>query len=177
MKNTKYLLGILLCIFSLILAKPTLAVENIFFNKIAKELAQDFLSIGDSLEQQFYELKNFDILGPAPPVTYLEFAYVISELYPNWEYISPYQYATLNDHGGSWMYLAVVQIGYGYDYANMNGSTLPKVYSYPLTNSYGTVYGWINFYEASGYQSGQASVQATSMNYPYNTLYDYLYIQ
>lgn len=177
MKKTKLFLGLLLCVVSLAVANLSIAQDEVSFEESTEKIAQQLSKIGDALEEQFAILKENNILSSAPPVTYLEFAAVISELYPTWEYISPYQYSTINDHGGRWMYLAVVQIGYGYDHAFMNGISLPKVYSDPLINSYGTVYGWVNYYDASGQQSGRASVQSTSMNYPYNTLYDFLYIQ
>ena len=177
MKKTKFFLGPLLCVICLAIANLSIAQDNNLFEKRAQEVAQNFSKIGDSLEDQFAILRDNNILSSAPPVTSLEFRGVISQLYPYWEDIAPYQYSTVNDHGGTWMYLEVVQIGYGYDHAFMNGLNLPKVYSYPLTNNYGTVYGWVNYYDASVQQSGQAYVQSTSMNYPYNTMYDYLYIQ
>lgn len=117
------------------------------------------------------------ILASAPPVTYLEFTGVLSENWSSWEDIAPNQLSTVYDHGGAWMYLEVLELGYGYDYAWMNGVLLNEVYTYYVTDSSGTVIGFIHYYDASGFQGGYATTEARSINYPFNLMSDALNVR
>lgn len=116
--------------------------------------------------------------APAPPVSNLQFTGVMSENSQyNWEDIGTYQSSTTIDHGGAHIYLEVLEIGYGYDYAWMSGVQLTELAKYNVTNNAGTVVGFVHYYDASGFQNGNATTQARSMNYPYNTCSDALNIQ
>jgi hypothetical protein len=113
----------------------------------------------------------------APPVTSLEFTGVLSSMSQTWEEIQANQYITIQDHGGAEMYLEVVTIGYGIDNAKMNSVNMPRIATYSLTGSDSIVYGFINYYDASGTQNGSATVQSISQNYPNNTMTDSLTVQ
>ncbi|MBU3950365.1 MAG: YolA family protein [Proteobacteria bacterium] len=112
----------------------------------------------------------------APPVSLLQFTGVISQYYSTWEDIGTYQTITVYDHGGTYMYLEVLEIGYGYDYAWMSGAQLSEVAKYNVVSG-GIVVGFVHYYDASGYQGGYATTSATSINYPYNTMSDALTVQ
>lgn len=113
----------------------------------------------------------------APPVSSVEFTGVLSSMSQTWEEIQANQYITIQDHGGAEMYLEVVTIGYGIDTAKMNSVNMPCLATYTLADSGNIVYGFINYYDASGTQNGSATAQSVSQNYPYNTMTDSLTVQ
>jgi hypothetical protein len=111
--------------------------------------------------------------APAPQLTYLEAYAVISSQHPTYEYLSQYQYSTSSDHGGANLYIVTIEYGYGSNpIARLNGGTLTQVQSQAITNSSGTIIGWFRWWDASGYQNGQFTYQNTSINSPWNTMYD-----
>lgn len=118
------------------------------------------------------------ITAAAPPLTYLEVYAVRSANHSSWEFISQYQYSTVYDHGGSWMDIVTIEYGYGNNpIAQMNGAYLSQwAYQY-ITDSAGTIIGWIRYWNADGHQSGQFTYQNTSINSPWNTMSDWISVQ
>jgi len=162
----KRLLVIPMALLFLVFAGIAQAADSgIDFESRSQDIIKEYADQINVVGEQIRQFKENDLLpqslvtlGSAPAVSYLEFTGVISEQHPYWEDISPSQFATNYNHGGSWMYLEVLEMGYGYDYCYMNGMNLPKVSTYNVTDGSGTVVGSINYYDASGLQSGQASL-------------------
>jgi len=64
--------------------------------------------------------------GEAPPLTYLEVVLVASEYHPVGEQIKPNQYQTMLRHGGSYLYVTTLELGYGVaPIVTMNGAVVP----------------------------------------------------
>jgi hypothetical protein len=59
----------------------------------------------------------------------------------------------------------------------MMSKVLTRLLADPIVDSSGIVEGFVNYYDASGYLNGNAEVQSTSINYPYNTETDSLNIR
>ena len=121
-------------------------------------------------------------LGPAPPLSYYQVHAAWSTQHPSWEYFQPYnQYLSVYDHGGEEMYIVTKEIGYGNPsqrQATMNGDSLNLIWDEPFdSNGDGIGDGWYLYWDASGYEDGLFSSQDTSINYPYNTMSDWINIQ
>lgn len=119
--------------------------------------------------------------GPAPPLTYLQVYAARSEKCPQWEYFSRNQSSSTKDHGGSWMEIVTEELGYANPYsryAEMNrvGFSLIKRTAIHIDGD-NIVDGWRFYWKNSGQQSGVFKYKATSINYPYNTMYDAIYIK
>jgi len=122
-------------------------------------------------------------MGPAPALSYLQAVAVISSQYPNdYEYLDVYAYSTTHDHGGAELYIVTEERGYGQNrIAMMNGTRLTEytdqTHPQRIVDSSGTIVGWYRWWIAHGQQSGTFSYESTSINYPYNTMYDRLYVR
>lgn len=122
------------------------------------------------------------------------FVYAVSS--PNcgagWEHItSKGQFSTVCDHGGSFLRVAVMTIGYGNNrLAWMNGNLLNNsIKNYmneAICTSYGvydrcrageTISGWLRYYNLDGYENGKFEFQDTSINRPWNTMRTSIFIQ
>lgn len=130
-------------------------------------------------------------LAPADPLTYVEVDYVGSST-QGWEPIAVDAFSTSKDHGGATLLVRVIEVGYGTNpIAEMNGSILSSSKNYENTrlcwnfSGYLTfdcqagmlIAGYARYYDLSGNQSGTFEYQNTSINSPWNTEYDRLYIQ
>jgi len=92
--------------------------------------------------------------------------------------------ATRCDHGGEWLRVAILEIGYGVNpIVWMNGKVLPDSAQYSrtpvcITGGYykwpcasgQTVVGYLNEYNLDGDQGGIFRYQNTSINTPWNTI-------
>ncbi len=120
-------------------------------------------------------------MGPAPQLTYLQAVAVISSQHPTYEYLNVYDYSTTYDHGGAELYIVTEEDGYGQNnIAMMNGTRLTEfqdqTHPQRIVDSSGTIIGWYRWWIANGQQSGTFTYQSTSINYPWNTMYDSLYV-
>jgi Domain of unknown function (DUF4879) len=131
-------------------------------------------------------------LAPAPPLNYLQ-VYAVGSSNIGWEILSDaYAWSTSYDHGGQFMYVAVLELGYGGNpFVRMNGGQLPSSANYAndsvCIDAYGQLYtpcavgqtvaGWLRYFDVSGNQGGQFDYQNTSLNSPWNTMYDSLSIR
>lgn len=117
--------------------------------------------------------------APAPPLSYLQVLAVSSANSPSWEYPPSSQYTTTVDHGGSWLLIATEEYGYGQSrIAKFNGVTVPEYSNQMITDSGGTVIGWIRYWRITGtITSGQFTYQSTSINSPWNTMSDWINIK
>jgi len=116
----------------------------------------------------------------APPLDIFEVYAICSEQHPSWEYIGQNDYATDYDHGGSYMYVVTYERGIANPAsreATIDGYDLTLIDYELLSGSDGIVYGAVVYWDASGYQEGQFYSQSTSMNFPWNTMYDWINIQ
>lgn len=117
----------------------------------------------------------------AEPLYYLEIVSVASEDYPYWENIDPNDFATSQNHGGNFIYVATLEGGYAEPYSRkmkINGSTLVKMHSEPIYNDVNTLIGWFHIWGTTYYiEGGLATYEATSTNYPWNSMLDRLTIQ
>ncbi|AJQ92983.1 DUF4879 domain-containing protein [Gynuella sunshinyii] len=124
------------------------------------------------------DASTMSTLAPAPPLTYLQAYAVISTDYPSWEYFSQSQISSVQNHGGAEMYIVTIEYGYGQNnIAKMNGSILSQVQSQYIVNSSNVIVGWYRWWDASGYSGGQFTYQSTSINSPWNTMSDNIYIK
>lgn len=117
--------------------------------------------------------------APAPPLSYLQVLAVQSANSPFWEYPPSSQFTTTVDHGGSWLLIATEEYGYGQSrIAKFNGVTVPQHSSQALTDSGGTIIGWIRTWRVTGpITSGQFTYQSTSINSPWNTMSDWINVK
>ena len=124
----------------------------------------------------------------APPLTQTDIFAVESSNCGFERLYSPYV-STTCDHGGAWLYVYVLEVGYGTGgKATMRGDVLPRstlLLSKPLCTINGVldfcpvglpVEGYLYVYNLSGYQGGQFAYENTSINYPFNTMYRWISI-
>ena len=82
------------------------------------------------------------------------------------------------------MYIATYEVGYGYpNFAWMNSNLVqlannfsPNPINYDL-NGDGIIDAFVYFWNVSGYNSGTFQYQSTSINSPWNTMSDSIYIR
>jgi hypothetical protein len=121
------------------------------------------------------------VAGPAPPLRYLQVHWARSEKCPQYERFSANQGSSIKDHGGRWMYIVTDEHGYPDPYsryAEMNGKKLSLLRMDAIhLDADRIVDGWRCYWNASGQQSGVFKYRAKSINYPWNTLYDSIYIK
>jgi len=181
------------------LAIITLSCLTATFNVSAEVDMTHFKSFVDNLDTSQQEKKfialhdNFLIANKgikaddistrssAQALYYLEIKGVASADYPYWESISDSAFSTTQDHGGSWIYVATIEGGYATPssrYMRISGATLQLLQSDPIVDSGNIVIGWTNYWGTSLSSNGGTSIyQATSINSPWNTMNDNLYIQ
>ncbi|AOT08622.1 DUF4879 domain-containing protein [Pseudoalteromonas luteoviolacea] len=155
----------------------------------------EFLEYKDSLKEevvkthenyQLYieELQNkgeISPMAPAPKLTYLEIRGVRSAKYPQWDNISASSFSTNQDHGGEF-YAVTLEYGYATPSSRrfqVNGLTLSLALSDPIKDAGNIVIGYVNYWHntQTSFSSGTSTYKATSINFPYNTEDDRLYIR
>lgn len=120
--------------------------------------------------------------APAPPLTDLQ-VYAVwsinSPIYPEYEYFSSSQFSSIHNHGGGEMYIVTYEIGIGSNrIAKMNGQNLTAVRYDPIDlNGDRIIDGWYYYWDASAFENGNFTYQCTSINSPYNTMSDSIYIR
>lgn len=151
-------------------------MEDAVIRKYAK-MANKFFTSVDEYSSDDQLASSSATRAPAAPLYYLEVYAAISSNYPSYEYFSQGQYSSVQDHGGAQMYIVTAELGYGFsNYAKMIGNNLTMYQQQPITDN-GIIIGYFRWWTANGYQSGQFTYQNTSVNYPYNTMSDWIMIQ
>ena len=127
--------------------------------------------------------------NPAPALEYLQIRRVESTA-GGLEDIPDNRFTTVNDHGGRFLRVLTVEVGYGNSIlARMNGAILPNsanISSIPFCNPSNflapcrpgqTIIGWVRYWRLDGNQSGTFSYQNRSINSPRNFLSDRINIK
>jgi hypothetical protein len=114
-------------------------------------------------------------LSPAPPLTAIFVYAACSEYQPNWVvYNTPNSHSrtSATGQGGSWMNVATLEIGYGQNHlAWMSGRSAPNYQSLPVDlDGDSIVDAFLEAWDVTGLPKGQFTSQATSINYPWNTM-------
>jgi len=121
------------------------------------------------------------IQGPASPLYYLEMISIASEHHPYFVDIGPNDFATIHDHGGSFIYIVTLEGGHADPYSRrmkINGNNLVEMYSEYLYGSDNSMIGKLHIWGTTSYvTSGTATYEATSITSPWNTMTDRLTIQ
>ena len=119
------------------------------------------------------------ISAPAPALSQVKVIGVISSKYPNWESIPQGNLSTQQDHGGPQLCVQTQEVGYGTNQiAQFNGNRLTQRSSAPTLGAGRVVTGWTRVWCYQGsFTSGTFTFQATSINFPWNTLSTRLYIR
>jgi len=138
----------------------------------------------NSAKQNKQELFSPQALsGPATGITYFEI-YAVGSSNVGWEYPSANQSYTSQNHGGSILYTAVLQVGLG----NNNGATMNALTKQPfqtqrlcgsdLHNCVAgeIVTGFLYYFNYSGQQSGNFVDSANSVASPFGYWSDSIYI-
>ena len=116
--------------------------------------------------------------GPAPPLTSFYICAVRSEMHPDWDYFSG-NYSNYN-HGGAWTIVAIVEIGYAnrsLSVTKLDGVKMDLSKFDYIVDSGNTVIGAITYWiDYSGTGNGLVNAQSTSINSPWNTMYDAKYV-
>ena len=150
----------------------------------------ELLSIPTPSSVNQHQTKGIARKARAQGLQYLQVAAVLSAS-GGWESIGAYQMATSRDHGGGSLRVVTEEIGYGNVLvARMNGILLPASANYQnesicfngraattRCSSGQTVVGYRRYWKLDGNQRGTFSYQNTSMNSPWNTMSDSIYIQ
>lgn len=116
--------------------------------------------------------------APAPPLSSMWVDQVGSTNYGGWEYVRG-KYITTGDHGGAELYVYTYERGYASSrLAQMNGGRLDQ-WDHQLIDEDGdnTIDGFFIGWDACGHESGQFTYQATSSNYPRNTMSTWISIK
>lgn len=126
-----------------------------------------------------------NVMAPAPGVTYFQIYAIGSSQYPYWEYVGSSQLSTSQNHGGSSIYSAVLQYGYGNGGATLlsirGTNYLTELLCGPLSSIHycsagETVTGFMYYYSFSGPQSGQLNVYTDSSANPFGRKTDWINI-
>jgi Domain of unknown function (DUF4879) len=124
-------------------------------------------------------------LGPAAGISFFQIYAVQSSWATDYQSDNWYRTATQTDHGGTTLWVYVLQYGYG----NPNNGTMNAIGKYPtssaLCGSFSalhyctvgeTVTGWLYRYDFSGQQGGHFSASANSTSSPFGYWSDSIYI-
>lgn len=155
-------------------------VKNLPSKVEAKFLKQHSVDIDttliDSLKQK----------APAQGISHYEVIGVLSSQNNGWENLyDPARTSTVEDHGGSSLYVAVLQVGYGNpNQANMNGISKSVFLTenrcgsdLHVCNVGETITGFVYYYNYSGQQSGLFQTSANSVANPFGYWSDSIYIR
>lgn len=122
-----------------------------------------------------YSSEQISPLAAATGITYFEIAAVGSSNV-GWEYPQSYLQSTIEDHGGSILYVAVLQLGLGNNNgSNMNGLSKSPFQTdrlcgsdshYPCVSGE-TITGFIYYFNYSGQQTGFFTASANSVASPF----------
>lgn len=121
-------------------------------------------------------------LDKAPPISLVIINRVFSEIHPLGEKINRYQQETKLHHGGSFVRVSTIEIGYGTQLsATMNHKQLPInsiIQTLPLCKDFSgnihycrkneLIVGFERYWDVSTDKQGQFFYQLISINFPYN---------
>lgn len=104
--------------------------------------------------------------GPAPAISSYQIYAVRSAQSPNWEYPNASAVITANDHGGAYIDVAVLEMGYSTSrMATMDTYGMTLIDTLNVTNNTGAIVGYIYVFRITkGFTSGTVSTSATSIN-------------
>lgn len=135
-----------------------------------------FVFGGDYYKQIASEFVNVAEAATAPKLTYFQVVKVTSTL-GGTETMTDSQYNTVKDHGGTKLRIFVKELGYGKNpIATLNGKNLTLASKTSILSGT-TVIGWMLEWNADGMSGGTFKTQDTSLVYPYNTMYDSVYVK
>ncbi|GEM_PF-1290548 len=128
---------------------------------------------------------NVSTASSATGISYFEVVGVVSAQSNGiWENIQSWQTSTNQDHGGSYLYVAVLQIGYG----NANPAVMNAISKSPVLtellcgsdlhvcNVGESIVAWLRYYDYSGQSTGNFTSSSNSTAYPFGYWSDSLYI-
>lgn len=163
---------------------------SMMFSSVAYAAEEDTV---DASKSQYYGIDLDDLIvesgytvvdsseisrGPAAPLTNFILGAVYSENQPTGEIIqyssSFYPTSTTLDHGGSWLAVITIEVGYAgqrYAYFNNTLMTLEDIQGFDsdgdsIIDGYYCLWGYEN-----NFISGTFRANSTSVNYPWNTMY------
>ena len=95
-----------------------------------------------------------------------------------WEEIKKNQSMTRQSHGGVFLRIATIDIGYGHSgTAKMNSSILKQYDSEVMTDNSGIAYAFVKYWNADGYNGGNFTYENDTINGVYTTKSTRLLIQ
>lgn len=121
----------------------------------------------------FVDIKQA-ISQPAPPLSSVAITAVNSSQNPSWELIQSGNLSTSKDHGGRSLCVQTEERGYGQSQSVLfSGSIMVQKSSTAITGFGGIIVGWKRewcYSSSTAFSSGRVTFQATSINFPRNTL-------
>ena len=118
-------------------------------------------------------------MGSAIPLQEVRVIGVCSEKSKGkWEKIQKNQSMTRQSHGGAFLRIATIDIGYGHSgIAKMNSSRLEQYDSEVITNNSGIACAFVKYWNADGYNGGNFTYENGTINGVYATKSTRLLIQ
>ena len=114
------------------------------------------------------------ISQPAPPLSSVSITAVNSSQNPSWELIQSGNLSTSKDHGGRSLCVQTEERGYGQSQSVLfNGNRMVQKSSTAITGFGRIIVGWKRewcYSSSTAFSSGRVTFQATSINFPRNTL-------
>lgn len=132
------------------------------------------------LEQLVNNKPTIGLRAPAPALTGI---YIMGVASPQGgaEYMTTLnQYSTGNDHGGDWIQVLTLEVGYGQNRSGLfNGRSMQIAESSPADlNGDGIVDGFYYLWESyRPFTEGAFETKATSINFPVNTLSNFINVK
>ncbi len=117
--------------------------------------------------------------APAAPLTDLQIVAIYSTN-GGFEIIQDNQIRSIENHGGAEFYIITAEDGYSSSqFARMNNGPLLTAVFQQMVDVDGDniVDGWMRYWDASNYSNGTFTIEATSTNAPWNTMYDELIVR
>ena len=121
--------------------------------------------------------------APAPPLSELQVTKIRSQRSPVWENVSTSQLLTNVDHSGSWLEVETREIGYSnppLNIARFSGVRMTQISSTPIVGPDRVIRGWLRVWRYSSSQtftSGRFTYEATSINFPFNKMSDWIQVK
>lgn len=177
-------ISILMTIFAIFFAMGTVSASS---ELLSADGDKEFLQVQllKSIQEKYPDAQFIDktevpnkaivpFQGAASPLTSLNVYAAISTNYPQYEYFSLNQLTSIEDHGGDELYIVTSEIGYSRNtsrIAQMEGVNISMFMQQDIDlNGDGIVDGAFRWWDASGYEKGKFTYQATSINSPWNTM-------
>lgn len=175
-----------LCLTSII----SFASENLVQSEIEpdkKIVKLDKKTTASFLESKQSNQPTISTYGPAPTLSFLEIVAVGSTLHQSktgkfYEDISSLQFSTKENHGGSEFIVVTYELGFSSTQrAKFNGKNARLIdYDFIDVNGDNIIDGFMYYWDISRLSPsdyGEFTYEATSSNFPYNSMYDSLNIK